>query len=173
MTIQYVRVGIIKKKHGHKGLLHVQLHNSNALRFDSIHSLYIGNKADNLKKIGVNIVKHIHKGILVQPVEPVDQEDTHHLINKPVWLMHNQLKTTAKDTYYHFQLEGLNVSTTEGQHLGVLVEIMQTGANDVYVIRNQTVEYLIPAIKSVVKTVDLDRNIMIIEPMRDMLETDV
>jgi 16S rRNA processing protein RimM len=58
--------------------------------------------------------------------------------------------------YYHHQLVGLNVVTDEGHELGVLADILETGANDVYVVRaadgNET---LLPAIPSVVLEVKL------------------
>ncbi len=58
--------------------------------------------------------------------------------------------------YYHHQLLGLRVVSDEGQELGNLVEILNTGANDIYLVRNaQGQEILLPAIESVLLTVDL------------------
>jgi 16S rRNA processing protein RimM len=58
--------------------------------------------------------------------------------------------------YYHHQLLGLAVVTDTGEALGELVEILETGANDVYVVRGPAGEILLPAIRSVVQIIDLD-----------------
>lgn len=57
--------------------------------------------------------------------------------------------------YYHHQLIGLAVYTEEGEHLGQLTEILETGANDVYVVRGEQGEVLLPVIAEVIRAVDL------------------
>ncbi len=77
------------------------------------------------------------------------------------------LKTTASEipplpegVYYHHQIVGLTVVTVEGERLGTVEEIMETGGNDVYVVRGQGREYLIPAVNDVVKGINLDDGTM-------------
>jgi 16S rRNA processing protein RimM len=61
--------------------------------------------------------------------------------------------------YYHHQLLGLRVVDDNGAGLGSITAIIETGANDVYVIRSESgEEILIPAIESVVKDIDLENN---------------
>lgn len=61
-----------------------------------------------------------------------------------------------KGQYYHHQLIGLNVVTAEGTPVGTLAEILETGANDVYLVKSpENQEILLPAIKSVIKKIDL------------------
>lgn len=57
--------------------------------------------------------------------------------------------------YYWFEIEGLAVYGNNGLYLGTVVEIIYTGSNDVYVVRNGTQETLIPALRDVVDTIDL------------------
>lgn len=65
---------------------------------------------------------------------------------------------------YLYEIIGLQVNTTQGQSLGEVVEVLDTsGANDVYVVRNAEREILIPAIPSVVKTIDQEHGEMIVE----------
>ncbi len=68
-----------------------------------------------------------------------------------------QLKPLGKDQYYIFQLIGLKVKKVDGQLLGQLTDVLKTGANDVYVIKDGSgKELLLPALKSVVKKIDLE-----------------
>jgi 16S rRNA processing protein RimM len=67
-------------------------------------------------------------------------------------------------SYYHYQLLGLQVATAAGEILGVVTEILETGANDVYVVQNRDqAEILLPAIPDVVKAIDLEKGQMIVE----------
>ena len=69
----------------------------------------------------------------------------------------DNLAPLPEDTYYHFQLIDLHVFSDEGEELGVIAEILDTSANDVYVIRNAAgPDLLIPAIREVVLDVDVD-----------------
>jgi 16S rRNA processing protein RimM len=57
--------------------------------------------------------------------------------------------------YYHHQIEGLRVLSETGETLGTIREILKTGANDVYVVRGERGEILLPAIPQVILHVDL------------------
>jgi 16S rRNA processing protein RimM len=64
--------------------------------------------------------------------------------------------------YFHFQLLGLQVVTEEGEELGEVTEIIETGSNDVYVVSGGKEELLIPAIAEVVRDVNLTDQVMIV-----------
>ena len=59
--------------------------------------------------------------------------------------------------YYWFEIEGLAVYAHDGRYLGSIVDLIYTGSNDVYVVRHGTHETLIPALRAVVRTIDLER----------------
>jgi len=67
--------------------------------------------------------------------------------------------------YYWHQIVGLRVVTTEGEEIGTVAEILETGANDVYVVKSDGRERLIPAIKQVVKRISPVRGEMVVELM--------
>jgi 16S rRNA processing protein RimM len=74
-----------------------------------------------------------------------------------VRLRSSEIPGLPPGTYYHWQIIGLHVITEEGEPLGRVTEILQTGANDVYVVRGETQgEILIPAIEPVVREIDLE-----------------
>lgn len=66
----------------------------------------------------------------------------------------------AEDTFYWKDLIGISVYDEEGVFLGILEGIIETGSNDVYIVKNGEDELLIPAIVSVVKAVDVSRKTM-------------
>jgi 16S rRNA processing protein RimM len=85
----------------------------------------------------------------------------------------DELPALDENTYYHFDLIGLRVVTSRGRRLGRLEEIIETGANDVYLVRDDLGdEALIPALRSVIVAVDLEEGVMVIEPMAGLLPED-
>ncbi len=70
--------------------------------------------------------------------------------------------------FFHFQLLGLQARTEEGEELGTLLEIIQTGSNDVYRIEKDGRELLLPAISQVIRRVDLSAGVMIVKLLEGM-----
>jgi len=97
-------------------------------------------------------------------------EDARQLRGKSIDIPQSQLHPLPKDHYYHFQLIGLMVVTAGGEPLGEIKEILAGKSSDTYVIQSTEGEILIPAIEDVVRSVDLERGIMEIEPMAGLLE---
>ena len=64
--------------------------------------------------------------------------------------------------YFHYQLIGMLVSTEEGEELGEIQEILETGSNDVYIVRGNSGELLIPATAQVVQRVDVAGSNMLV-----------
>jgi len=74
------------------------------------------------------------------------------------------------ESYFVHELIGLRVVTTEGEELGRIAEVMPTGANDVWVVRDAGAEVMVPAIGGVVQAVKLDEGLAIITPLMGMLD---
>ena len=64
--------------------------------------------------------------------------------------------------YFHFQLLGLRVLTEEGEDLGRVCEILETGSNDVYIVANDSGELLLPALADVVREVQVSEGLMVV-----------
>lgn len=76
-----------------------------------------------------------------------------------------------EDEYYFADLAGLTVQTEEGNVLGTVKDILQTGANDVYVVsRENQKELLLPAIKDCIRKIDLTSGTMTVHLLPGLLE---
>ena len=73
------------------------------------------------------------------------------------------------DSYFWHQIIGLKVRSDAGQELGEVADIMQTGSNDVYVVRKDRTELLLPAIKDVVQEIDLAGGVMTVHLMEGLV----
>lgn len=74
------------------------------------------------------------------------------------------------DEYFYEQIIGLTVYTTEGNITGKVSGIFETGSNDVYVVKGPNKEYLIPAIRDVIKAINLEESKLIIQPLEGLLD---
>jgi 16S rRNA processing protein RimM len=115
-----------------------------------------------------------YKGeMVVLKLEGIEDANTAETLrNLDLCIPLSQLTTLPADSYYQHDLLGLQVVTMDGQDVGKIVDIIVTGSNDVYVIKGKADrrEILIPAIKDVIKQVDLTRKMMYIEPMKGLLD---
>lgn len=86
-----------------------------------------------------------------------------------MYVRDEDLPPLPEGRYYVHQIIGLRAVTVDGRELGPVTEVLETGANDVYV----TEGGLIPAIPGVLKEVDLEAGIMLIDPLPGMLEDEL
>ena len=75
----------------------------------------------------------------------------------------SEVPVTEEGEYFHYQLIGLQVKTVDGEDLGELAEILETGANDVYVITDGEKNLLVPALRTVVREIDVDTGLMVVD----------
>lgn len=88
------------------------------------------------------------------------------LTNELVFVKSDELPPLSDGEVYYHQLIGLQVQEEDGHRLGILTEILETGANDVYLIEDESgKEVLIPATEEMILDIDLDQQIMIVARM--------
>ncbi len=98
----------------------------------------------------------LHTKSIVAKLEGVaDRDIAAHLRNCQVGVPRNELPEPSEGEYYWSDLVGLEVSNVAGESLGKVVELLQTGANDVLVVHDGQTERLLPFVASVVLAVDM------------------
>jgi 16S rRNA processing protein RimM len=101
-------------------------------------------------------------GIVAQLAGCEDRDAASALRGREVAVARDDLPATRENEYYWADLIGLRAVTVEGAELGVVVRILETGANDVLVVRNGR-ERLIPFIATVVREIDLTSGVIRLE----------
>ena len=92
-----------------------------------------------------------------------DIDQARALAGKDLFVPLERLPALPDGEYYQFQLIGLSVEAKDGEKLGILRSIFETGGNDVYVVDRGGKELLVPAIEDVICEVDLENNRMIVD----------
>ena len=115
------------------------------------------------------VVPHALGARLVLGLDAVnDREGADALRDWLVQVPEDEAWTLPEGRYYWHQIVGLAVVTTDGRRLGSVVEILETGANDVYVVKREGEDLLLPAIKDVVKEIAPERGEMVVELLPGM-----
>ena len=93
----------------------------------------------------------------------LDSEDTvKGLLGEEVTVPETEVPDLPEGQYFHFQIVGLQVLTEEGENLGRVSEILETGSNDVYVTSGDSGELLIPALADVIREIRLSEGVMVV-----------
>ena len=161
---EFITVGKILALWGIKGKLKVEVVTDFPQRFAPGSTVYIDRQPVTIDST------EWHKGKAIIKLNTIDSiEDAQRLRGKLIEIHHSQVYPLPEGQYYHFQLIGLEVWTTQGELLVNITEILTAESNDNYVVRGAKGEVLIPAIDDVVKSVDLARGRITIEAIEGLL----
>ncbi len=119
----------------------------------------------------VRIAAHKAAVMIVTLGNVSTREGAEELRGQEVYIRQNEAAPLDEDEYYLHDLPGLQVQTTEGTTLGVVKEVIETGANEVLVVtRTEGGEVLIPMIKDVIKELDVAAGRVTIAPLPGLLD---
>jgi len=167
---QTAAIGKVVTTHGIKGALKVMPLSDFPERINALKHVFV-EKGGRAVRYNVQDA-FIHGRFWVVHLEGVDSpEAAAKLVGSLLTVPLSERVKLPPDTYYLDQIIGLDVYTTEGEYLGRVTEILQTGSNDVYVVRpeeKEQKELLLPALKSVVKNVDLQAGRMEVDLPRGL-----
>lgn len=131
-------------------------------RINSLNNVVIILKNGEKKESIINKVSIIKGGFAVSLAHINSVTDAQQIVGGYIAVPENEVPELGKDTWYHYEIIGIEVFTTDGICLGKIEDILSTGSNDVYIVRDNEREYLIPAIRDVIKEVDTKRRRMVI-----------
>ncbi len=161
---EFITIGEIIAPSGTRGSLKVEVITEFPQRFAPSSKVYINRQPMTIDSC------IWRKGKALIKLHTIDNiKDAEKLRGQPVEIHHRQLKPLPEGQYYHFQLIGLEVWTTQGELLGNVTEILTSESNDTYVVQGAKGEALIPAIEDVIKSINLDEGRITIEPIEGLL----
>ena len=162
--LEFITIGQALAPWGFKGKLKVEVITDFPQRFAPSSQIYINRKPMIIAST------QWHKGKAIVKLDTIDSiEQAEKLQGQTIEIHHSQLQPLPEGQYYHFQLIGLEVWTTQGELLGKISQILTAESNDNYVVHGAKGEILIPAIEDIVKSVDLDNGRITIEAIDGLL----
>jgi 16S rRNA processing protein RimM len=160
--LRYLAIGRVTQAHGLKGEISVAVLTEFPERFAVTKQVYLGD-AFEATLYPLKSYRWHKDHVLLTLAGVNDRNEAETLKGQLVQVPIDEAMPLPEGVYYHYQLVGLKVVTTGGERLGTIVDVMETGANDVYVVDNKGQQILLPAIPDVVKSIDLEKGQMVIE----------
>lgn len=162
--LEFITIGKILGPSGLKGKLKVAVATDFPQRFAPSSTVYINQQPMTIDSTEWHRGKAIIKLNTINSIEDAEKRQ-----GQLVEIHHSQLHPLPEGQYYHFQLIGLEVWTTHEELLGNITDILTTPSNDNYLVSGDKGEILIPAIEDVVKSIDLNKGRLVIEPIEGLL----
>lgn len=158
---QYFQVGIISSTHGIKGEVKVFPTTDDVKRFKKNTELLLDTKKNDLISLKVSQVKFFKQFVILK-FEGYDSiNDIERFKGCSLLVTRENAVKLEKDEYYIADLYGIRVIDENDNPVGILKEVYETGANDVYIISRENMDdLLIPAIKQCILDVNVQENVM-------------
>ncbi len=158
-------IGRAGAPHGIAGVLRVIPLTDFPDRFESLKEVYIGDELVHIEQ-----VKYQNQFILLRLREYSVREEVARLTGQFLSVDRSQAAPVAEGEYYTFDIVGLHVFDSAGNALGVVKDVLKTGSNDVYVASKpgEAAQILIPALKKVVKEINLTEGRMVVDLPEEM-----
>jgi 16S rRNA processing protein RimM len=165
---EFLAVGHIVRPHGVRGGLKVSATSDLIFKLQPAAVVYLG--PDKISAIVKTLRLHRKEFLLF--IEGVTtREAAEKWREAGIFICYAELDPLPDGEFFHWQIVGLKVVTTTGEELGRIEEIIQTGANDVYVVRDRSgKEIMLPAIESVIQEVDLENKRIVVHLIPGLIE---
>ena len=163
---RYLIIARVLKPWGVRGEIKCEILTEFPYRFASLQQVYLG---DDAKPFSVEHT-HLHSGSVLIKLQGIDTpEAAAKLREQLMQIAVAEAVALPPGKVFLYQLVGLNVRTIDGTPLGKITDVLDTGANDVYVVHDDTREILLPAIPDVIKEINLERGDMVVELMEGLV----
>ena len=163
-----LKVGVITTTHGVRGEVKV-FPTTDAERFTELEYVILDTGREK-RKLTIENVKFFKNLVILKFKEIDNINDIEKYKGKDLWVPREEAQELEEDEYYIGDLIGMEVLLEDGTRFGSLKDVMETGANDVYVVETEDgKEVLLPAIHECILDVEVEKNAMPVHLMKGLL----
>lgn len=162
-------IGKVLRPHGQVGEVRVLPLTDFPDRFSELESVYLVSEGET-RSLTVERAELKGNTVILKFTEVETKRDAWELVGSTLEIPEEEVVALPEGTYYVFQLMGMRVLNEEGEFLGEISEVLSMPAQDVYVVKREEEEVLIPAVESIVKSINLERGEMVISPIPGLLD---
>ncbi len=157
----WIAIGRIAGIFGAVGEIRVRPLGKSPQRFRELRRVYLGESFEPATVTHRRMYRSGgHDGVIMRLAGLSSREEARERIGQYLYVPESEAVPLPSGEYFVHQIVGLSVITVEDEALGRVTDVLQTGSNDVYVVKGQRGEVLIPATKEVVKAIDLQDGTM-------------
>ena len=167
--ISELQVGVITQTHGIRGEVKVFPTTDDVKRFKKLKEVTLANEKERMI-MTIEGVKFFKQYVILKFKGYDSINDIEKYKGAKLLIPREKAVKLQKDEYFIADLIGLRVVTEEGEPFGVLKDVLETGANDVYVVEmSDGKEVLLPAIKDCVRDIDMEKQEITVHIMEGLL----
>jgi 16S rRNA processing protein RimM len=162
-----IAVAYIKGPRGYKGELAAGFYrrDSSSIKRDLVITI---SKDDESRDLKVDYVKKLRNGIGIKLIGIDDEAAAEYWRGGEISVELEKLESLSEKEYYHFQLEGADVQKTDGTRIGKVVRIDGSAGNDLLIVRSIDGEIMIPFVKEIVRSVDIDNKKIVVKEIEGL-----
>ncbi len=166
---EFLKVGVITGTHGIRGEVKVFPTTDDPARFKKLKKVFL-DTGKGYEELEIEQVKFFKKFVILKFKGYDNINDIEKYRQMSLLVDRKNAVKLKKNEYFIADLLELDVWTDEEEYLGILKDVLQTGANDVYVVEMEDQkEVLIPAIKECILSVDLEKRMMRVHLLKGLL----
>ena len=166
---EYCEIGQIVNTSGLKGILKIKPFTDDIKKFSNLKTIYIKTKS-GLTEFKIEQVRYVKNMVMLKLAGIDTVEEAEKYRNLYIKILRDQEEELEEGSYYVVDILGCKVNTDANQELGKIVDVFQTGSNDVYVVKDeQGKQILLPAIKQVIKNVDIKNKIITVHLLEGLV----
>lgn len=163
-----LRVGVITTTHGIRGEVKVYPTTDDVNRFNDLKEVILDTGKEMIP-LNIENVKFFKQFVILKFKGIDDINDIEKYKNKDLLVTRDNAVELGEDEYFVYDIIESDVYTDEGLHLGILTEVLATGANDVYVVKTKdNKEILLPCIKECILDIDIDNKKITVHIMKGL-----
>lgn len=167
---EYLRVGVISNTHGVRGEVKVYPTTDDVKRFDYLEEAVIDTGKEYID-VNVTSVKYFKNMVILKFEQFNNMDQVIPYKGMDLLVTRENAIPLGEGEYFIVDLVGCKVITDEGEDFGELVDVLQTGANGVYVVKTKDgKEVLLPAIDECVLKKDIENKVITVHIMKGLLD---
>ncbi len=164
------RIGSVATTHGVHGEIKVYPTTDDPGRYKKIKEVILDNGKDR-KTAHIENAKFFKQMVIVKFREYNSMDEAEKLRGYELFVTREYAVPLGKNEYYVADLIGMKVMTDQDMELGTIQDVLQTGANDVYVVKQESgKEVLLPAIRDCILSVDVEQAVMTVHVLDGLLD---
>ncbi len=167
-----LRVGVIVRTHGIKGEVKVYPTTDSPLRFDEISRITLRQNGRLVLELDIEGVKYF-KNLVILKLEGIDSiNDAEQYKGAELYIPREMGAPLEEGEYYIADIIDMEVISDTGEKIGIVRDVLETGANDVYIVKRHDngKDLLLPVIDECIIDTDIENNIMTVHIMDGLMD---
>ncbi len=160
MREEYVEVGYIAKAHGVRGEIKAVFDVHDLREYLNKKSFWIADKSQTFSLMEISRMKAVDKAVIIKFEDIQTRNDAERLVGSKIFISEQELPVLPDDQFYYFEVLGFTIQDKNLGTLGILEDIIESGSQDLFVMRYKDKEVLIPSVEEIILSADKSQKVI-------------